>query len=127
MTRYEYKVVPAPQKGVKARGARSTAARFAHALTQAINDEARQGWEYMQSETLPVLERKGLTGKTTVDQTVLVFRKALGAAPDAPAAESGVTLTTDTEPRLSAAPASGAAPSLGPARGSDDATDSSLP
>ena len=35
---YEYKVVPAPRKGEKARGARTTPDRFALALTSLMND-----------------------------------------------------------------------------------------
>jgi hypothetical protein len=36
--RYEYKVIPAPTRGPKAKGVRSTKDRFAHALQTAMND-----------------------------------------------------------------------------------------
>lgn len=77
MTRYEYKIIPAPQRGVKAKGAKTTEARFAHALTELMNELGREGWEYQRSDTLPCEERVGLTGRTTRFQNMLVFRRAL--------------------------------------------------
>jgi hypothetical protein len=86
MPRYEYKVVPAPRKGQKIRGVRSSEARFALALEQAMNEMSAEGWEYQRAETLPCEERQGLTSRTTVFHNVLVFRRALpeaGMADDA--------------------------------------------
>lgn len=77
MTRYEYKVLPAPQRGVKAKGAKSTEARFAHALMEIMNELGRDGWEYQRTDTLPCQERVGLTGRATRFQNMLVFRRAL--------------------------------------------------
>lgn len=77
MTRYEYKVLPAPQRGVKAKGAKTTEARFAHALMEIMNEMGRDGWEYQRTDTLPCQERVGLTGRTTRFQNMLVFRRAL--------------------------------------------------
>ncbi|MDH3263881.1 MAG: DUF4177 domain-containing protein [Paracoccaceae bacterium] len=77
MTRYEYKVLPAPQRGVKAKGAKSTEARFAHALMEIMNELGRDGWEYQRTDTLPCEERVGLTGRATRFQNMLVFRRAL--------------------------------------------------
>jgi len=76
MPRYEYRVVPAPVRGEKARGLKTTADRFARAMTTLMNEMAVDGWEYLRAETLPCEERKGLTGKTVTDQHVLVFRRA---------------------------------------------------
>ena len=50
---YEYKVVPAPQKGEKAKGAKTTADRFAVALTSLMNQLGRDGWDYVRADTLP--------------------------------------------------------------------------
>ncbi len=89
MPRYEYKVVPAPRKGQKSRGVRSSEARFALALEQAMNEMSAEGWEYQRAETLPCEERQGLTSRTTVFHNVLVFRRALpeaGAQAEPPAA-----------------------------------------
>ncbi len=78
MLRFEYKVIPAPKRGEKARGARSTEDRFALALTTLMNQLGRDGWEFQRSDTLPCEERTGLTGRiTTSYQNMLVFRRAL--------------------------------------------------
>lgn len=75
MSGYEYKVVPAPKRGVKAKGLKTSDARYANALQATLNSEAVDGWEYLRAETLPSEERSGLTGRTTVFQNVLVFRR----------------------------------------------------
>ncbi len=81
---HEYKVVPAPRRGEKAKGAKTTADRFAVALTALMNEMARDGWEYLRADTLPCEERVGLTGKATAFQNMLVFRRALAAPVAAP-------------------------------------------
>jgi hypothetical protein len=87
MQLYEYKVVPAPARGEKAKGIKSTDARFAHALTRLLNSLAADGWEYLRAETLPCEERTGLTRSLTVtQQNLLIFRRALETE-DAPYAE----------------------------------------
>ena len=75
MTRYEYKVVPAPDRGLKARGVKGPEGRFAHALEVVMNDMGAEGWEYQRAETLPSEERQGLSGRTTVYRNMLVFRR----------------------------------------------------
>ena len=77
MIRYEYKVIPAPLRGVKGKGIKGPEGRFANALEQAMNDMAADGWDYQRAETLPSEERAGLTGKNTVFRNVLVFRRAI--------------------------------------------------
>ncbi len=93
MQQYEYKVVPAPRRGEKARGVKRTEDRFARTLAEAINELAADGWEYQRAETLPCEERTGLTGRVTNGfQSVLVFRRRLAPAvarPE-PAAEQPV-------------------------------------
>jgi hypothetical protein len=94
---FEYKVVPAPVKGVKAKGVKTPEARFALGVEQAINDLAAEGWEYQRSDVLPSTERVGLTGSETHWRTLLVFRRAVAvaevAAPPAPAARVEPVLT----------------------------------
>lgn len=75
MPHYEYKVVPAPTKGQKAKGIRGPEARFAHAVQELMNAMAEHGWEYQRAETLPSTERAGLTGSTTEWRNMLVFRR----------------------------------------------------
>ncbi len=77
MTQFEYEAIPAPRKGKKARGIKTGEDRFAHAMTELLNDMAADGWEYLRADTLPCEERSGFTGRTTVYQNVLVFRRAL--------------------------------------------------
>lgn len=124
MQRYEYKVIAAPKRGEKARGAKTTPDRFALALMQVMNDLGAQGWEYLRADTLPCEERSGFTGKTTTFQNMLVFRRVLDAATEAPtqpvATILSVTAQTPPAGNLSApvlaAQVAGAAPALGPAR-----------
>ncbi|XDA99467.1 DUF4177 domain-containing protein [Sulfitobacter sp. LCG007] len=104
MSSFEYRVVPAPSKGLKAKGARTPEARFSFALEDLMNRMAADGWEYQRAETLPSLERSGLTSTTTEWRNVLVFRRprnglAVPAAAD-PALETGEE-TPDDEGDLS--------------------------
>ena len=75
MPRYEYKVVPAPTKGLKGKGVKGAEARFSHALQELMNGLSGYGWEYQRAETLPSIERSGLTSTTTEWRNVLVFRR----------------------------------------------------
>ena len=93
MTRYDYKVVPAPERGKKAPGVRSPAARLAFALERLMNDMAADGWEYQRCAQLPSEERSGWTGTVTRPRTLLVFRRdrSLPTANDAGLSASGLT------------------------------------
>ncbi|WP_424942937.1 DUF4177 domain-containing protein [Aliiroseovarius crassostreae] len=73
---YQYRVIPAPTKGQKAKGVKTAEDRFAFAMSELLNEMAAEGWEYQRAETLPSEERKGLTGKTTTFRNMLVFRRA---------------------------------------------------
>ncbi|UWR27609.1 DUF4177 domain-containing protein [Sulfitobacter sp. S223] len=75
MPRYEYKVVPAPSKGIKGKGVRGAEARFSFAIQELMNGMAGYGWEYQRAETLPSVERAGITGTTTEWRNVLIFRR----------------------------------------------------
>lgn len=77
MSKYEYKVVPAPAKGLKAKGIKTSQDRFANALETTMNELGAEGWEYQRTDTLPCEERSGLTGKVTTFQHMLVFRRAI--------------------------------------------------
>ncbi len=74
---FEYKVVPAPTKGVKERGLKRPEDRFALALSQVMNALGAEGWEYIRADILPAQERSGLASKQTVYHTLLVFRRPL--------------------------------------------------
>jgi len=75
MAQYEYKVVPAPRKGIKAKGHKTNEARFSNTLQDVMNSISAEGWEYLRAETLPSDERQGLTGSQTIYRDVLVFRR----------------------------------------------------
>ena len=104
---YEYKVVPAPTRGLKAKGIKTAEDRFANALETAMNELAADGWEYQRTDTLPAEQREGLMSKTTVFQNMLVFRrpvtKAAGASAPAAAEPLPLVATTErSEPELTA-------------------------
>ncbi len=82
MPSFEYKVVPAPKRGEKVRGIKGTEGRFAQTLEDAMNAMGADGWEYQRTDTLPCEERVGLTGRTTVFQNMLVFRRVVATATD---------------------------------------------
>ncbi len=90
MSKFVYKAVPAPTKGQKAKGVKSTEERFALSITDTLNEMAADGWEYVRAETLPCDERKGLTGTQTSYQNILIFKRFLQAQP--------MTLGAETQP-----------------------------
>ena len=81
MAKFEYKVVPAPKKGLKSKGLKTTEDRFAHAMASTMNELGAEGWEYLRADTLPCEEREGLMGRTTNFQNMLVFRRVLAEEP----------------------------------------------
>lgn len=74
---FEYKVIPAPRQGQKAKGVKAPEDRFSLALETVMNTQAADGWEFVRAETLPSDERSGFRSTTTVYRSVLVFRRAL--------------------------------------------------
>jgi hypothetical protein len=83
MSQYQYKVIPAPTRGIRGKGVKGPDGKFANALETLMNDMGAQGWEFQRAETLPSEERAGLTSKTTVFRNILVFRKEITDAADA--------------------------------------------
>ncbi|MBO9450187.1 DUF4177 domain-containing protein [Tropicibacter sp. R16_0] len=79
MHRYEYKVVPAPSKGTKAKGVKTPEGRFALTVEQLLNQMGADGWEFQRAELLPSDERSGLTGSVQNWRNVLVFRRVLAS------------------------------------------------
>ena len=122
MQRFEYKVIPAPKRGEKARGVKTTEDRFALALTSLMNELGAEGWDYVRADSLPCEERVGFTGTKTTFQNVLVFRRAVvSLSTDEPS--SGRLILQPVQaaapaPRLGPAdtPPAGTAPALGPAK-----------
>lgn len=78
---FEYRVIPAPKKGAKAKGVKGAENLFANTLQDLMNELGREGWEYQRTDSLPSQERSGLTKTSTVQRSMLVFRRIVDAAP----------------------------------------------
>ncbi len=104
MTFYDYRVTPAPKKLKRVKGMSSTPELLAALVAEAINAAAREGWEYVRAESLPVAEpggwfRRGSEGI----ETVLVFRRPRETAgPRLAAARAEVGDAPDDLPQLGA-------------------------
>lgn len=122
MLRFQYKVIPAPRRGEKAKGVKTTEERFAVALTQVMNELGAEGWEYVRADTLPCDERAGLTGTKTSYQNLLVFRRPLEIGetketPEPPAIKVAMAAVEVPKRTLGAAsPPEGLAPKVGGAK-----------
>lgn len=120
MQRFEYKVIPAPKRGEKARGVKTTEDRFALALTSLMNQLGAEGWDYVRADALPCDERVGLTGTKTTFQNMLVFRRVISTGSAAVGAETRLILREPepATPRLgpAEAPMPDNAPAVGPAK-----------
>jgi hypothetical protein len=80
MPRYEYLTIPAPRKGEKAKGIKTSEGRIAQAMQSLLNAKGAEGWEYLRADLLPMEERAGITSKTVNYHTVLVFRREMDEA-----------------------------------------------
>ncbi|WP_176559295.1 DUF4177 domain-containing protein [Rubellimicrobium roseum] len=106
MQSHEYRVVPAPRRGLKAKGTRRPEDRFALALETEMNRLAREGWEFVRTDTLPCERRRGwFGGRETVMETLLVFRRPKAAPPREAAAPVLPPAITATPPLSAPAPA----------------------
>lgn len=109
MGQYEYKVLPTPRRAKRAKGVKGQPARFAHALTEVINAEAKEGWEYYKSETLPMEMKPGLL-KSRIEtfQSLLIFRREIAVEDTSPAvapvvaavADQVVETPTEVQPKI---------------------------
>lgn len=111
MQRHEYIVTAAPDRGQRAKDAKTPTDRYALALAEILNDMAAEGWEYVRAETLPSDERSGIASRQTLWHNVLVFRRSL---PDAPPVDSIAPQPTKIEAAAPAPPPSAPAPRAAP-------------
>lgn len=125
MTKFEYKVVPAPKRGEKVKGVKAGEARFAHTLETLMNDLGAQGWEYQRADTLPSEERSGLTSRTTVFQNVLVFRRAIEVEETAIPPVPSPAAEPETAKLIKPSEEQGKAPPVGPAVNTDKPSEGS--
>jgi len=115
MPRYEYKLVPAPERATRIKGLKG-AASFAATLESLMNELGAAGWTYMRAETLPQEERSGLTSRTTTYRNLLVFQRLVPETP--PAADHAQTPRedrADPQPHVPAPPQPRLAPVAAPA------------
>ena len=94
MAGFEYRVIPAPTRGQKVKGTKTADARFAHAIEAQLNEMAADGWQFHRAETLPSVERSGLTSTTTTYRSVLVFQRPVAGAAAEPAPTQPTTQPT---------------------------------
>jgi len=76
MPRYEYKIVPAPEKASKIKGLKGPE-RFAATIEHVMNEMGAEGWQYLRADTLPQEERTGLTGKARHERNLLIFQREI--------------------------------------------------
>ena len=115
MSQFEYRVIAAPTRGIKAKGAKTAEDRFSNALELLMNEMAAEGWEYQRAETLPSVERSGLTSTTTQWRNVLVFRRAVQTE-----SEMAPAVDKRNEPPLTAAPLAQPLPDIVAPKTQDD-------
>lgn len=104
MSKFEYRVVPAPTKASKFRGIRDRGEKFARTVEELMNEMGADGWEYLRADTLPAEERQGLTSKTTVFQNMLVFRRPMAAEAAKDVEPKTIAANTPSEPLALPAP-----------------------
>lgn len=76
MATFEYKTICAPRKALKIKGVKSSDERYAQTLTDVINAQSADGWEYFRAEALPVDERSGMSRRVTEKYlSLLIFRR----------------------------------------------------
>jgi hypothetical protein len=85
---YEYRVIPAPKRLRRIKGVSATADLVAATLTDCINAEARQGWEYVRTEQVAAEEPAGWFRRARqVEETVMIFRRPRRGAEVQPEAQ----------------------------------------
>ncbi len=73
---FEYRLLPVPTAAKKVKGLKTAAERFAHTMAEALNHEAKSGWEFVRQESFHVEEKAGMMGKVKEARiTYLVFRR----------------------------------------------------
>jgi len=76
---FEYTLLPVPAPSKKAKGRKTIAERMAHALSEVLNEQAKNRWEFSGQEHFSCDEKSGLLGKEkSVTLTYLVFRREMG-------------------------------------------------
>ena len=96
MRRYEYKVVPVPER-VAAKGAEKGVDPAAFTVEAMLNDLGLLGWEYLRTDRM-TLHKAGILGRSEVEREFLIFRRhpvALAQRQPAEDAQAPVALLSD--------------------------------
>lgn len=93
MTKYEFRAVPCPQRAQRHQNMPKGADAFSETLTNAINELAGEGWDYIRTEAVTVKTR-GFLRRRSEDRTFLVFRREIRALIEP---RSGTSLGVDVE------------------------------
>ena len=73
---FEYKLHPVPAPSKKAKGRKTVPERMAHALSEMLNEQAKDNWEFSGQETFQCDEKSGLMGKEKhVELRYMIFRR----------------------------------------------------
>ncbi|WP_111429023.1 DUF4177 domain-containing protein [Rhodobacteraceae bacterium DSL-40] len=119
MSYFDYKAIPAPRRSKKARGVREPAELLALTITDTINEQAREGWEFLRAETLPAETPRGLFRRAVEEPvSLLIFRReresreprlearveALRPAPEPAAPRPAPVMEVAPAPQAEAAP-----------------------
>ena len=112
MTYFDYKAVPAPKRARKIKGVKGAPDLFAMTLTDAINEVARQGWEYVRAESMPSETSGGLFRRSVeAEHTMLIFRRPREhLSPRLEAGSGQGEQETNAAPAVSAPPANSPPP-----------------
>lgn len=73
---YEYRTVPAPTRGARFKGLRSSDDAFSLTVTEMMNEQAREGWEYIRSDKLTQSRGIWPFRRSAPGRNLLVFRRA---------------------------------------------------
>lgn len=97
---FEYKVIGAPEKTRRRRGAKTGSERLAVAFEEVLQAEAVDGWEYVRTDVVPVTERAGwFSHSREVSRAVMVFRRPLEAVWRRPGPDERARQTESAAPR----------------------------
>ncbi|MGB0498375.1 MAG: hypothetical protein ACPGID_08550 [Rubricella sp.] len=74
MADLEYKTIPAPTTARKVRGVKRADERMALTLTDVLNAQSAEGWEFIGSETIVTEQKSGMLSRKELRETsFLVF------------------------------------------------------
>lgn len=76
---FEYKLLPVPTPAKKAKGRKTMPERMGHAISELLNEQAQNNWEFSRQESFSTEEKSGLMGKEKhVECRYMVFRREVG-------------------------------------------------